>query len=71
MSPQTNPDMPTDTDPLTDTAGAAEYLQVVPQTVANWRSNKRVEIPYIKIGSAVRYRLSDLRSFVERNLVVD
>jgi excisionase family DNA binding protein len=47
------------TDLLTSTA-AAEYLGVAPNTLAIWRCNKRYEIPYIKVGSHVRYRRDDL-----------
>ncbi len=45
---------------------AAEYLGVKPQTLACWQTNKRYNLPVVKIGSLVRYRLTDLQRFVER-----
>lgn len=47
---------------------AADYLQVEEHTLAVWRCEGRNGIPYIKVGGRVRYRTSDLREFVERNL---
>lgn len=35
------------------------------QTLAVWRCNKRYQIPYIKVGRNVRYRLSDLQRWME------
>jgi len=39
---------------------AAEFLGVKSQTLSVWRSAKRYNLPYLKIGRNVRYRLSDL-----------
>ena len=37
-------------------------------TLAVWRSTKKYNLPYVKIGRYVRYRKSDLRKFAqERN----
>lgn len=45
---------------------AANYLGLENhQTLAVWRCNKRYQIPYIKIGRNVRYRLSDLESWMD------
>lgn len=45
---------------------AATYLGLENhQTLAVWRCNKRYQIPYIKIGRNVRYRMSDLQRWVE------
>ncbi len=46
---------------------AAAFLQLHPNTLANWRHSRRVEIPYVKIGGAVRYRETDLLEFLQRN----
>ena len=43
---------------------AAAYIGVSPVTLAGWRSNLRVQIPYMKIGRKVVYRTSDLESFL-------
>ena len=36
---------------------------VAESTLEQWRSTKRVDIPYYKIGRSVRYRLGDIRKF--------
>ena len=48
---------------------AAPILGVKVQTIRNWRCTKLVKLPYVKVGAAVRYRLSDLEKFVEQNTV--
>lgn len=48
---------------------AAEYLGVTPETLAVWRCTKRYELPYIKIGRRVMYRVRDISEFIERNIV--
>ncbi len=60
---------PLDAEPLTDTNGAAQYLKIPAKTLQKWRSTGYANIPYVKIGRKVRYRPSDLRAFIERNLV--
>ena len=49
---------------------AAEYLGVKYNTLAAWRCTKQRIIPYIKIGSKVKYRRSDLDQFMSDNLIV-
>ena len=46
---------------------AATFLQLHPNTLANWRSSRRVELPYVKVGGAVRYREADLLEFLQQN----
>jgi len=48
---------------------AAEYLGVKPQTLAVWLSTRRYRLPVVKVGSLVRYRLSDLERFLESRTV--
>jgi excisionase family DNA binding protein len=48
---------------------AAKILSVQPQTLAKWASAQRYDLPYIKVGKAVRYRRSDLQEFIDRNTV--
>lgn len=43
---------------------AAEYLGITRKTMEVWRSTKRYNIPYIKVGRLVRYRKSDLEAFL-------
>ena len=44
---------------------AADYICVAPDTLAVWRCTGRYAIPYIKIGSKVRYKETDLNTFLE------
>lgn len=48
---------------------AANILGVTPETLAVWRCTKRYELPYIKIGRRVMYRVRDISEFIERNIV--
>ena len=45
----------------------ASILAVQQKTLTSWRHTKRVEIPFVKIGRSVKYRVDDLRTFVEAN----
>jgi hypothetical protein len=44
-------------------------LAVRPQTLAVWRLRKTVKLPWIKIGSAVRYRRADVEQFITANTI--
>lgn len=44
---------------------AAAVLDLEPTTLNNWRCTGRYSIPYKKIGRSVRYRLGDLRAWLE------
>jgi hypothetical protein len=48
---------------------AARLLDVSPGTLQVWRSTKRYDLPYIKVGRNVRYRLSDVNGFLCRRKV--
>ncbi len=48
--------------PLLTYKEATEILAVKPQTLRQWVSTKR--IPYVKIGSAVRFRPDQLEEFI-------
>lgn len=54
--------------PLMTRQEAANYLGVKANTLAVWATTKRHPLPYLKIGRLVKYRLSDLQAFLERNL---
>jgi predicted DNA-binding transcriptional regulator AlpA len=47
---------------------AANFLGCKPNTLALWKCNKRYVLPCVKIGRNVRYRMSDLQDFIERNI---
>lgn len=46
------------------TQQAADYLGMRKQTLDLWRSSGRNQIPYFKLGRAVRYLRSDLDAFL-------
>lgn len=50
---------------LLDEKQAAAFLTVSPGTLSVWRSTGRYQIPFIKIGRAVRYRRADLTAWME------
>jgi excisionase family DNA binding protein len=54
---------------LVDEKIAAEILGVTPGTLSVWRCVRRYDIPYLKIGRSVRYRVSDLEKWMESRTV--
>ena len=50
-------------------AVASQILGVSVQTLAIWRCAKRYSLVYVKIGSRVFYRRSDLAAFIKRNVI--
>ena len=44
---------------------ASEILGVTIETLAVWRSTGRYDLPYVKVGRKVMYRLEDIQSFIE------
>lgn len=51
---------------LVDDKTAAAILDVSPGTLSVWRSTGRYNLPFLKIGRKVRYRLADLEAWMER-----
>lgn len=49
---------------------AAAYLGLSHNTLRTWRCTKKVEIPYVKIGKAVRYRKNVLDFFLDKCVVL-
>ncbi|MHB0955906.1 MAG: helix-turn-helix transcriptional regulator [Pirellulaceae bacterium] len=62
MAEQVTLDSP---DQLIDAEETSSILSVTTGTLAVWRSEKRYDLPYIKVGRRVRYRLSDVRAWLE------
>jgi len=58
-----------DTEGLMDTCHAAKYLGLSKHTLLEWRKTRRVEVPYVKMGFAVRYRRADLDAWIAKNTV--
>lgn len=54
---------------LLDTEQAAGYLGVTSKTLEVWRSTKRYNIPFIKVGRLVKYRKSALDAFLESRTI--
>ena len=47
---------------------AADYLGVKEGTLAIWACTNRYNLPYIKMGRLVKYRLTDLDAFIESRI---
>ena len=50
---------------LLDDQQAAVTLDVTPGTLSVWRSTGRYNLPFIKVGSNVRYRRADLEAWLD------
>jgi len=48
---------------------AAKALGVRSSTLAVWRCRKRYPLRYVKVGGRVRYRMSDIESFLDARAV--
>jgi excisionase family DNA binding protein len=46
---------------------AAKLLSIPVQTLAVWRHNRRIDLPWVKVGRLVRYRLADLKRFISES----
>ncbi len=57
------------TDQLLTREQAAQYLGVSKGTLEVWACTKRYNLPYVKIGRLVKYRLSDLDGFIARRTI--
>lgn len=52
-------------DPLLTEREAAEYLGIKPSTLSVWRSTRRYNLEFVKVGACVRYRKSALQTFAD------
>jgi len=50
-------------------AEAAEYLGLRPQTLATWATTGRYDLPFVRVGRAVRYRRADLDAWLASRTV--
>jgi len=48
---------------------AADFLNVRPNTLAVWFSTGRYDLPVVRMGRTIRYRLGDLEAFIDRHTV--
>jgi excisionase family DNA binding protein len=49
-------------------AQVANSLGISVQTLAVWRCERRYPLPYVKVGSRVRYRPQDVQQFMATRL---
>ena len=56
-------------DELLTNRDAASYIAVTSGTLHVWRCENRYPIPFLRIGSKIRYRKSDLDKFLASRLV--
>ena len=49
----------------------AEILKIKPSALQVWRSTGRYSLPFIKVGSLVRYRESDIRQWLADRTHID
>ena len=55
-------------DPLCPPRQTASILNIAVQTLAVWRHRGKKDLPYIKLSPrAIRYRMSDIKAFLEQN----
>ena len=47
----------------------AQLLGLDVETLNIWRCTKRYNLPYVKAGRMVRYRLEDVEAFIESRIV--
>jgi excisionase family DNA binding protein len=47
----------------------AGVLGVAERTLSNWATDGRYELPYVKIGSKVMYRRSDVERWLEKRTI--
>ncbi len=55
-------------EPLLKPEQVAQRLAIAESTLNVWRCTGRQQLPFIKLGSSVRYRASDVDAFVESRL---
>lgn len=50
-------------------AETAQVLGVAVGTLTQWRTTRRVWLPYVKVGRHVRYRPEDISRFIDSRAV--
>lgn len=63
------PPTATTSDRLINPNEAAKILGTTPGTLSVWRCSRRYDLPYVKVGKSVRYRLSAVWAFVDSRTV--
>jgi excisionase family DNA binding protein len=65
--PESSDAKPTGKSLLLSRSEAAMYLGISKQTLAIWNCTGRYHVPFVKIGRLVKYRKSDLDTFIANN----
>ncbi len=55
--------------PLLTREQAAKYLGISVSALAAWACNKRYNLPMVRVGRLVKYRIQDLDDFINRNTI--
>jgi hypothetical protein len=45
---------------------AADLLSISPATLATWRCTGRYDLPFVRIGRAIRYLEADVLAFINK-----
>jgi len=51
-----------------DRENSANYLGVSKFTLNSWASNKKYNLPYLKLGKKTFYKIEDLNAFIEKRI---
>jgi hypothetical protein len=51
-----------------DNEQAATYLGLAGSTLTTWRCTREVQIPFVRLGRRIVYRLTDLDAFLAANI---
>ena len=62
-------DSPSNASEMLTREEAAEYMGIATQTLANWASTNRHDLPFTRVGRSVRYRKSDVDAWINRQTV--
>ena len=57
-----------DSNQLLSRKQAAAFLGISPDTLAYWKCKKKNHLPIVRIGSLIKYKISDLHRFVEERV---
>lgn len=50
---------------LLDPIGCAEFIGVTTKTLAAWRCSGRYNLPFVRVGRVIRYRMKDILRWLD------
>ncbi|MBN8828182.1 MAG: helix-turn-helix domain-containing protein [Sphingobacteriia bacterium] len=62
-----NKNLPNTIEALIDSEELAKILGIKKNTLSIWKCTKRYNLPVVKVGRLVRYRLADVEKFIQDN----